>query len=443
MLTDRGYIALIGTLGSAFWSALVFYPLLILLFLFSFLFVASYIGLFHRESGSVGPSTFTVSRKVSSETVFRGQELNLNLDLAYSGFSRFAVKITCEIPESFKIVKSPEEGATIMYQGRKLGLSYLLRAVEFGKHEVGEIRVRLEDTLDLCYHEVVLGGATTVTVLPSPEILSRILEYRANITDMSMLAVPRKADPLGDEFREIRQYVPGDSHRRISWRTVARDPEGELYVKEVERMQLDDVVCLVDAGEAMYTGPRGRRCIDLVLDAVASLSKITIESGHRFNLKIWNSQRETSLFHGHGQTHSGRILHALSTIQPSKARSDVSDALRDLYPVLKRGSLILVVSRLTEETPSSLDKLVVEADARGHRLKFAIPAAWEFFDRRDVKWSSVVHSYIVEEERTRLRALETATSVGWGSVMVGGPQSFAQQLLKTYLSASGEKKKGA
>jgi len=61
---------------------------------------------------------------------------------------------------------------------------------------------------------------------------------------------------------ELREYVPGDTARRIDWKTTAR--RGHPYVREYEIEADYTTLLLVDRRQSMNTGPKDERKLDYV-----------------------------------------------------------------------------------------------------------------------------------------------------------------------------------
>ena len=99
------------------------------------------------------------------------------------------------------------------------------------------------------------------------------------------LRVGRTRFPIGsaarrgageEEFRSLREFVPGDNPRRIHWRTTAR--LGKPYVREMEWTRESSLLILVDTALA-DEGPEGGRWLDLALSFAAETARRAILEG--------------------------------------------------------------------------------------------------------------------------------------------------------------------
>ncbi len=123
-----------------------------------------------------------------------------------------------------------------------LVLPFTVRADRWGRHGLGDIRVRARVPGGLLVWEGDIGSGPAVRVLPSAERLHRLLDPA-----MSRAASgqhPARAVGDGSEFAEIRPYQPGDRLRNLNWRATAR--QGEPHVNRQHPERAGDVVILID-----------------------------------------------------------------------------------------------------------------------------------------------------------------------------------------------------
>jgi uncharacterized protein (DUF58 family) len=110
-----------------------------------------------------------------------------------------------------------------------------------------------------------------------------------------------------DDFAGLRSYQPGDSPRRIAWKSYARS--GELLVREYGSGRADDLVWIDwDALAGRDTETRIAQLARLVVDA--------FEDGLRWGLRLPGAR----LGPGQGRDHLHVCLRALATFAPPGQR---------------------------------------------------------------------------------------------------------------------------
>ncbi len=138
--------------------------------------------------------------------------------------------------------------------------------------------------------------------MPAQDSTSYLLtpEQLANITDYSLLAriavhgllpgLHRSAYPGGGcEFRQYRNYTPGDDLRNVDWKLLAK--HNRYYTKIYEDETNVNCLFLLDASGSMgYKGTRSP-CSKLhyAATAVAVLAYLALRQGDRVGLVAYNS----------------------------------------------------------------------------------------------------------------------------------------------------------
>ena len=75
----------------------------------------------------------------------------------------------------------------------------------------------------------------------------------------------------GSNFYNLREYVAGDSMKKVNWKATARSG-GKLMVNEL-RDAVSDIILLVDSRAVAETGPVSRDSLVYSTRAAASLSQ--------------------------------------------------------------------------------------------------------------------------------------------------------------------------
>ena len=146
----------------------------------------------------------------------------------------------------------------------------------------------------------------------------------------------------GMEFEEVRPYQPGDEVRTIDWNVTART--GEVYVKRyVEERELT-VMLVVDASASENFGSVQQFKRELAAELTAVLSFAATTNNDRVGLLIFTDQVELFIPPRKGRKHVLRLIRELLAFEPQGKGTDIKMALENVNHILKRRSIIFLVS---------------------------------------------------------------------------------------------------
>ena len=146
----------------------------------------------------------------------------------------------------------------------------------------------------------------------------------------------------GMEFVEVRPYMPGDEIRTIDWNVTART--GVPYVKRyVEERELN-VMLVVDASGSEDFGSVMRFKRELAAELTAVLAFAATNNNDKVGLLIFTDQIELHIPPRKGRKHVLRLIRELLAFEPKGSGTDIHLALDTLNRVLKRRSILFLVS---------------------------------------------------------------------------------------------------
>ena len=161
----------------------------------------------------------------------------------------------------------------------------------------------------------------------------------------------------GMEFDEVRPYQIGDEIRTVDWNVTART--GELFVKRyVEERELT-VMLLVDASASENFGSVGRFKRELAAELTAVLSFAATTNNDRVGLVIFTDQIELIIPPQKGRRHVLRLIRELLAFEPKSTGTDLKMALDTVNQILKRKSIIFLVSDMLTATDNYSRELTV------------------------------------------------------------------------------------
>jgi uncharacterized protein (DUF58 family) len=160
----------------------------------------------------------------------------------------------------------------------------------------------------------------------------------------------------GVEFAEVREYEPGDDVRTIDWNVTAR--LGSAYVKRYLEERELTVGFVVDFSASKRFGSRRRTKGDLATEVCAVLALAAARNNDRVGSLFFTDRIERMIPARKGRRHALRIISDLLSFEPTGSGTDLTAALMYLESVLRRRSVLFVVSDfMTSGYRSALGRL--------------------------------------------------------------------------------------
>lgn len=151
----------------------------------------------------------------------------------------------------------------------------------------------------------------------------------------------------GMEFAEVREYTPGDDVRTIDWNVTAR--MGHPYVKKfVEERDLT-LLLVVDLSGSQQFGSQYLLKRDLAAELAAVLAFSAVANHDRVGAVLFSDRIESFVAPSRGTDHALRIVRDLLASEPEGRGTDLDQALRFARRVLKRRSIVAVISDFQAE----------------------------------------------------------------------------------------------
>ena len=173
----------------------------------------------------------------------------------------------------------------------------------------------------------------------------------------------------GMEFDEVRQYIPGDDVRTIDWNVTART--GEPYVKSyIEERELT-VMLAVDVSRSGDFGTRNRFKRELAVELAAVMSIAATTNNDKVGLLLFTDRVELLVPPTKGRSHVLRMLRDLLAFEPVGTGTDIRLALDTINVLLKRSSIVFLVSDFLVE-PGAYRQAMLVTNRRHDVVAFDI-----------------------------------------------------------------------
>ena len=184
------------------------------------------------------------------------------------------------------------------------------------------------------------------------------LDLRARYIVEGFLAGMHRSPYFGQsiEFRQHRQYVPGDDLRHADWKVWAR--QDRLYIKQYEAETNLRCHLLVDVSQSMEYGSGELNKYEYGCTIAASLAYLCLRQQDAVGLVAFDEMIRAQLPCRSQMGHLKAIVAGLDVNRPN-AKTRLDNVLRKAAETLPRRSLIVIISDLLGD---------VEATIRGLRL---------------------------------------------------------------------------
>ncbi len=253
--------------------------------------------------------------------------------------------------------------------------SYTIESQARGEYTVGPVEVFGADPLGFFPWKQKLGG--TGRLISYPEVLSMEARVSSGVPAGSIRAASRIYEDI-TRYRSIREYVPGDDLRRISWKTSAKT--GRLHSMEYLPTLFSPVMILVNMAREDFPLRYRSHWIERTAAAAASLVMYFVslkqDVGLIASASIGNQIPAARM--GSGTDHATAILELLARMQPAESPGDYTRLLAVSGLDIPAGTRVEVVTpRVTADQRAALR----ESTSKGRIVELFLMGGEEFEGR--------------------------------------------------------------
>ncbi|MEK6796840.1 MAG: DUF58 domain-containing protein [Spirochaetota bacterium] len=262
---------------------------------------------------------FTVRHRRAILRTYRYQDVELSLVLENRSFLSFhavTVVLPCGTYEK-NITK-----ALSLRPGERTEMRYRITCDKRGERIIGPVRAKGADPLGLFPWEKLFSEVATVIVYPAVYDVSL-----ANDRGLPSGNI-RIANPLYEDvtrFRSVRDYMPGDDPRSISWKVTART--GKLASLQYLPVLYFPVLIVLDITASHYPLRYRHVLIERAIETAASLARYAVQIQQGVGLitagTIAGVDEKRYVPLGYGPHHAVAILETLARIELSEKNDDV------------------------------------------------------------------------------------------------------------------------
>ena len=158
----------------------------------------------------------------------------------------------------------------------------------------------------------------------------------------------------GLSFDAVREYQYGDDVRSIDWNVSAR--MRHLFVKEyIEERELS-VVLMIDMSGSTEFGS-GQRKRDLILEVAALFLNLAQINNDRVSVCLFTDRIERFIRPKKGRKFILKVLDEILKCRPASRKTDISGAIDFIQRVLKKRSIVFIISDFLDPDDSFILKM--------------------------------------------------------------------------------------
>lgn len=156
------------------------------------------------------------------------------------------------------------------------------------------------------------------------------------------------------EFAQHREYSPGDELKSLDWKVYGRTDR--YFVKQYEEETSLRATLILDSSRSMGFATAGISKFQYGSTLTAALAYLLISQQDSAGLVLFDEKIRQRIPERSGREHLRALFGALEETQPSGV-TQVSRALMEVGPLLKRRGLVILISDLLDEPEHTLEAL--------------------------------------------------------------------------------------
>ena len=187
-----------------------------------------------------------------------------------------------------------------------------------------------------------MAALPALPIVPPTAELKRITLRSRRLVTGDLLGQYRSAfRGTGLVYTDIRAYQPGDDVKHIHWKATART--GTVFVKSYEEDRQLRVLLAVDTSTSMRA-PQSNEAFAKALEFASLVGALTQRGNDQLGLFRFGASVEGFLPPKSARRRSSQVLSQLLAPSPQSATTDIAGALHHLAGVLRKPSIVFLLS---------------------------------------------------------------------------------------------------
>lgn len=294
------------------------------------------------------PAGLSVEREFAGRFhIGAGTEVRVRVTNATARDVRLIVKD--EYPPVMKLESPREAEMSVEAQGTAT-LSYGLVPPRRGRFEFGSVAVRCLSPWRLVWRGAEVWHAEAVKVYPNLR-RAREAELKA-LGAHSLVAAHRRSSWRGEgrDFESLRDYVPGDELRHLSWSATAR--RGKLTTRQYQIERDQTILVALDAGRLMTARIEDETKFDTAVHAALALMSAAQRGGDNAGIVVFGRRVRAYVPPARGREQTEAVLEALHAVEPELIEPSYTRAFEYIAANCKRRALVVILTDLVDEEGS-------------------------------------------------------------------------------------------
>ena len=231
----------------------------------------------------VGAGPLRFIRRAGRGEHVEGADLPVRIEVvAENGVAPFGATLLDSLPGG------ADQRVGLRRQGDRLSGDYLLPGLPRGRYRLDAARLVIEDPFGLARVERPLDGGGAMLVYPRVFDLERLFsDGGAPGGSGRRLLLSRTS---GYDLHSVRDYVQGESLRRVDWKSTAK--RGKLMVRELEDSPRDEAAVVLDCEGGHDVGTAPDSSFEMQVRIAASILHRLGQTGHRSALVSTTARME-------------------------------------------------------------------------------------------------------------------------------------------------------
>ena len=252
------------------------------------------------------------------------------------------------VPDSFDV---DHRRSPLTIAGHDKGeVAYAARPHHRGSFSFGDIHLRLRGPLDLIERQGRIAATAPANVYPD---LHEIRRYEVTLRrGLAYDAGQRRAriPGAGTVFERLREYLPDDDPRSISWTATARRGRPISVEYETERQQR--ILILLDAGRMMSSTLGGLTKLDHAVNTALMLSYVATAKGDEVGLLGFADTVRSYAVPRRWRKQFLRLTEELRRLEVTTTEPDYRAAFEFLRARTARRALVVLFTDLVDDEAS-------------------------------------------------------------------------------------------
>lgn len=166
----------------------------------------------------------------------------------------------------------------------------------------------------------------------------------------------------GMDFEEVREYTPGDDVRSIDWNVTAK--MDRPYIKKFREERELTIMLMIDLSASGNFGSVSESKRSIAAELASVLAFSATKNNDKVGLILFTDEIEAFIPPKKGRFHVLRIIREILFFVPKKKKTDITHAIDYFNRVIKKKSVVFLVSDFLQGKDGNLPNLGLQIDGK-------------------------------------------------------------------------------